>query len=372
MPQSAPGSVIQLLGPSTGGIRMHVGELARELAVRGWTVTTLGPAGVMDGVGTQDGVVDVPAAWNPLAIVRARQQLAEVIRETRPDVVHAHGLKAALVVLVARRAHRPPLVVTVHNLVSGTHSGVAARLLRGVEARILRRADLVIAISDEIDQRLDREVPRARRTFVLPVAPARHPTRDRLDVRAEHGIAPDDPLVVVVARHHPQKDLGMFLRAFARVVAVLPTARGLLVGDGPARADVERERARLGLTGSVVLAGQRPNPADEMNAADVVALSSRWEGSPLVVAECLSLGRPLVTTDVGTVTRHLTDGVDARVVPVGDEQAFAAALVDLLTDPQAACSLGEAGRRVAAAVFDRARLVDGVEAAYHRAAGDRA
>jgi glycosyltransferase involved in cell wall biosynthesis len=101
-----------------------------------------------------------------------------------------------------------------------------------------------------------------------------------------------------------------------------------------------------------------------MNAADVVALSSRWEGSPLAVAECLSLGRPLVTTAVGTVTRHLTDAVNARVVAVGDQHAFAAALLDVLRDPDAAAAMGEAGRRVATAAFDPEHLVDGVEAIY--------
>ena len=327
-------------------------------------MTVVGPSHVMDGAGPQDGVVAVPTSWNPVALLRARRQLSAQLASTRADVIHAHGLKAALVLLTLPRRRRAPMVLTVHNLVTGTRRGVVAHVLAAVERGIIRRADHVVVISDEIDQRMAGLVPADRRTFVLPVSPARHVGRTRADVRNEHGVADDAPMVVVVARHHLQKDLPMFLRAFAEVVAAMPTARAVLVGDGPERRAIEAERDQLGLTQSVVVAGHRPNPVDEMNAADVVALSSRWEGSPLAGAECLSLGRPLATTAVGTVTRHLTDGVDARVVPVGDAHAFAGALLDVLRDPQAAEDMARAGQRVAMTAFDPDHLVDGVESIY--------
>jgi glycosyltransferase involved in cell wall biosynthesis len=244
-----------------------------------------------------------------------------------------------------------------------------ARVLGRVERSILRRADHVVVISDEIEQHLAGLVPAERRTFVLPVSPRRLPSRSRDEVRAEYGFDPTQPLVAVVARHHPQKDLEMFLRAMVRVHDAVPAARALMVGDGPERPRLEAERSRLGLADVVTFAGYRPNPADEMQAADVVALSSRWEGSPLVVAECLTLGRPLVTTAVGTVARHLTDGVNARVVAVGDDEAFATALIEVLRNPARAAELGEAGRSIAASTFDPDRLVEAIEQVYRRVAG---
>jgi glycosyltransferase involved in cell wall biosynthesis len=367
--RDTPGTVTELLGPSAGGIRAHVGELTRRLEHVGWSVSVVGPAGVMSDAGPQDGVVEVPTGWNPLALGRARRQLAAHLGAASSDLVHVHGLKAALVATTIGRRSRPPVVLTVHNLVAGTQRGLGGRVLSVVERWLLRRADHVIAISDEIADRLSGLVPRDRWTFVLPVAPPRHVTRSRDDVRAEHGIAPDAPLITIVARHHPQKDLPMFLRAFARVISIMPAARGVMVGDGPERPAIEAERRSLGLEQSVVVAGHRPNPVDEMAAADVVALSSRWEGSPLAVVECLSLGQPLVTTAVGTVTRHLVDGVSARIVPIGDDAALAAALVDVLSDPVTARSLGEAGRRVADEVFDPDRLVAGVADVYRRVIG---
>jgi glycosyltransferase involved in cell wall biosynthesis len=364
--RDAVGTVIELLGPSTGGIRAHVGELARHLDRSGWTVSVVGPEGVMSDAGRQDGNVGVPTGWNPVALARARRQLRTQMRRCVPDVLHAHGLKAALVALTIPAGRRPPVVLTVHNLVAGTQEGLSARVLASVEQWLLHRADHVIAISDEIAERLRRVVGPDRWTFVLPVAPARHVTRSRADVRRDHGVPVEAPLVVIVARHHAQKDLPMFLRAFARVVAVLPGARAVMVGDGPERGAIESERRALALDESVVIAGHRPNPVDEMHAADVVALSSRWEGSPLAVVECLSLGKPLVTTAVGTVTRHLSDGINARIVPVGDDAAFASALIDVLSDPAAAAALGAAGKRVAQETFDPDHLSAGVEDVYRK------
>ena len=367
-PVAAPRAtrVLELLGPSTGGIRAHVAELSRRLATRGWDVVVAGPDRVMDGVGEQDAVVAVPAGWNPRSLRRARAQLRDLLGTEPFDILHAHGLKAALVALGVRS--RPPLVLTVHNLVGGTAAGVKARALGGVERSILRRVDHVVVISDEIAAHLAGLVPAERQTFALPVSPRRSPGRPAAAVRADYGIGADTPLVVVVARHHPQKDLAMFLQAMGQVRNTVPGARAVIVGDGPERAHLEAECARLGLVDVVAFAGFRPNPADEMQAADVVALSSRWEGSPLVVAECLALGRPLVTTAVGTVTRHLVDGVSARIVPVGDHAAFAAALADLLRNPERAAAIGTAGQAVAASTFDPERLVGAVEQVYRRVA----
>jgi glycosyltransferase involved in cell wall biosynthesis len=367
------GRVLNLLGPSAGGIRVHVAELTRQLRSRGWIVDVAGPAGVMTGLLDHDDglpeqhaaqgslrAVAVSASWSPLALQRARAQLRPALDGI--DVIHAHGLKAALVALTMRR--RPPVVLTIHNLVAGTRTGGAARVLGRVERAVVARADHVIVISDEIEARIADLVPPDRRSFVLPVAPHRTVTATRHGVRADLGIADDAPTVTIVARHHPQKDLPMFLRAMAIVRERVPAARAIIVGDGPDRALVEAERDELGLADVVVIAGFRPNPVDEMHAADVVALSSRWEGSPLAVAECLSIGAPLVTTAVGTVTRHLVDGESALIVPVGDVRRFADALGDVLLDHDLALRIGAAGQAVGQRVFALDALVEPLERIY--------
>jgi len=126
------GRVLQLLGPSTGGIRRHVVTLTAELRRRGWEVAVAGPAGVLDGVGELDAVVDVPAGSSAVQALRARRQLAPLLRGA--DLVHAHGLKAGWVAGSLRS--RPPLVVTVHNLVLDEAAGPSAPVLRVMEGML--------------------------------------------------------------------------------------------------------------------------------------------------------------------------------------------------------------------------------------------
>lgn len=367
---SASPTALELLGPSAGGIRAHVAELTRRVTESGWHGVVAGPAGVMDGLSTGlDAVVEVPSSWSPRALRRARRQLRAALAERGVDVIHAHGLKAALV--AEGLTARPPVVLTVHNLVAGTQDGWRARVLRPLEARILRRADHVVVISADGVERVRHLHPAERWSEVLPVTALRTPGRSRSQVRADLGVGGEDPLIVVVARLHPQKDLPTFIRAVDRLQRTRPAARAVIVGDGPDRDALCAEITRRDLGTRVVLAGHRPNPADEMAAADVVVLASRWEAGPLVAVECLALGRPFVTTAVGAITARLVDGRDARIVPIGDDQAMASAIDALLADPAAAERMGAAGRLAIEPLTSGDALVSPIVDVYTRLAGSR-
>jgi glycosyltransferase involved in cell wall biosynthesis len=136
----------------------------------------------------------------------------------------------------------------------------------------------------------------------------------------------------------------MLLDAVDHVRRRVDGVRLVVVGEGPEEAALRQRIDELGLDEVVTLAGARPSAADELAAADVVAISSSWESGPLVLFEAMQLGRPVVTTAVGAVTDVVEDGGTGRVVPPRDTKAFAGALAELLTDPSLANALGEAGR----------------------------
>lgn len=351
----APGrSVLQVLGPSSGGIRRHVAALASALEAGGWGVEVAGPAGVMRGLGRPQHDLSV---GGPLAVAAGRGELRALAGRAAPSLVHAHGLRAGW--LAAVSGLDVPVVVTVHNVVLAETRGPAALALRRLELALPRRVDAVIAVSAEIARRLP-----AGAVVVTPLGPAPRALRPPAEVRRAHGVGAGQPLVVTVARLHPQKDLVTLLLAAAAVRAARPEVRFVVAGDGPERARLVEQRRRLGLEAEVRFAGAVDNPADELAAADVVALSSLWEGSPLVVAEALLLGRPVVATAVGAVADTVADGVSGRLVPPRDPGALADALLDLLGDPEAAAAMAAAGRRVAEARFAPERLLDGVVAVY--------
>lgn len=350
--------VLQLLGPSAGGIRRHVAALVDGLAGQGWWSQVSGPAGVMEGIGPQDHVV--PVSISPAALLRGRRALADVVRDV--DVVHAHGLKAGWLASTVRGAR--PLVVTVHNLVLDEAAGRSAAVLRFLEGRLPRRTDAVIAVSPQIADRFAGRPGAERVRVVRPVGPPPVPQRDPARVRADLDISPEAPLVVCVARLHPQKDLPTLFRATAELRASFPDLVVVIVGEGPDEAELKALVSELDVDGTVRLIGPRPQAADEIAAADVVVVSSLWESGPLVVAEALELARPVVSTPVGFVPDLIEDGTSGRLAPIGDAAALAAAVGDMLSDSNRAAALGQAGRESVRRVLGADRLVGDVAKIY--------
>jgi glycosyltransferase involved in cell wall biosynthesis len=161
----------------------------------------------------------------------------------------------------------------------------------------------------------------------------------------------------------------MLLTAVNMAREQVPDIRLLLVGDGPQRQELMAVTASLGLREVVTFAGAQPWPMDEIGAADAVALSSVWEGSPIVAVETLRIGTPLVTTAVGSLPEYLHDGKNCRMVPVGDAAAFSAALVWTLTQPEPARQLGQRGRGVAEELFSPDKLARSVAEVYDEVVG---
>jgi glycosyltransferase involved in cell wall biosynthesis len=343
-----PPHVALVLGSSTGGIGRHVASVAAALTRSGVRVTVLGPLATEEQfafttAGARHVAVEVAAGARPLpaarALARLRRALAAGPDGVPVDVVHAHGLRAGLLAGLAV-PRGLPLVVTWHNaLLPG--AGRAQGLL---ERAVARRADVTLAASSDLVGRAWRLGARDVRPHAV-AAPARPPAaRAREDVRAELEAAPGQPLLVTVARLHPQKGLDVLLAATRTWSDRWPPPVLAVAGSGPLEAELRRLAEGSGA--AVRLLGARDDVPDLLAAADVVVLPSRWEARALVAQEALRAGRPLVASAVGGIPELVGDG--ARLVPPGDAAALAAAVAELLDDPTAAGALAERGRARAA------------------------
>lgn len=329
--------ILQVLGPSTGGIRQHVSFLTDALRRHGWDVDVAGPPGVLDGLGQLQHQMPIGPVRNAPRVIR---QLRTLLQDY--DLVHAHGLKAGWLVSVARgRASAPPVVVSVHNVVLDEAEGWAAPFWRILERRLPGRVDAVIAVSQQIADYLHA----ANVTTVPAFGPPPRPQQSGREVRTSLGIAPDAPFVVCVARLHPQKGLDTLLSAVPGVRDRIPNVRIAIVGEGPLDAELRELAQRTGVA-DVVTFAPPTHPADELAAADLVVIPSRWESGPLVLLEACALQRPVVATDVGFVA-DVIDGKSGWLVAPDDASALATAVVDALEHPD------ERAQRAAAA-FDRA------------------
>lgn len=336
--------VMLVLGTSGGGVGRHVRALERDLPAvpvpaggTPLTVSVAGPAQTREAFGYNDfHVLDVADRPRPRADAAAVRRLRRLTRDV--DAVHAHGLRAgALAVLANAGRRRPAVVVTLHNALVG--GGRTAAVHAVLERLVARGADAVLVVSGDLGARMRalgaRQVERA--LVPAPPRPAT-PGVTAADVRARLGVPDGTALAVTVGRLAPQKGLGLLLDAAALLAGGGAAERPVLVavaGDGPLR---EQLQARIDAERLPVhLLGHRDDVPDLVAAADVVLSTSVWEGQPLNVQEALRAGAAVVATDVGG-TREVT-GDAADLVPYGDAAALAAAVRRVVDDADHAADL---------------------------------
>jgi glycosyltransferase involved in cell wall biosynthesis len=187
---------------------------------------------------------------------------------------------------------------------------------------------------------------------------------DRRAARRVVGVDAARRLVAQVGRLEPQKDYPTFLAAAARVAAALPDVDFVIVGDGALRADLETTARRLGIAERVRFLGLRHDVPAVLAGVDVLALTSRWEGLPNVVIEAMATGAVVVATDVGGCRELIASGETGVLVPPGNPEAVADALLGVLADPERAARQAVAARRRIEREFTLAAMVEKTSRVY--------
>jgi glycosyltransferase involved in cell wall biosynthesis len=183
----------------------------------------------------------------------------------------------------------------------------------------------------------------------VPTERLRASAPPRADARARHGLDPSAFVVMGLGRLIRIKGFDLAVRALPRVSGAIPTARLLLVGDGPERPALEALAAALRVADRLRMTGGTTDVASHLAAADAVVMPSRNEGMGRVLVEAMALGRPVVATAVGGIPAVIADAECGRLIAPDDPEALADALVELGRDPGLRRKLGEAGRQRAEA-----------------------
>ena len=162
-------------------------------------------------------------------------------------------------------------------------------------------------------------------------------------------IETDSPTILFVGRFVPAKNLTLLVEAFANVVEQFPSAELILVGDGPLKPDVEAEIAQYDLQDSVRLPGYVDNEdlPEYYRGADVFALSSQRENHPITLLESMSCETPVVASSIGAIPEIVENGQTGFLYPVGSASDLAAAINQLLSDPELCTFCGRRARETA-------------------------
>jgi glycosyltransferase involved in cell wall biosynthesis len=296
--------------------------------------------------------IDLAAAW----------RLSRVIKQLKPDIVHAHDphavAMASTALSIASPSPRPPLVAS-----------------RRIEFRIARNSfsrwkysqvDCFLAISRAVRDRLVSDGIPSRKVEVVHegvdverVAAARSG-----NVHAALFLPTHAPIVGNVGALVAQKDHHTLIEAAALVVRDVPDTRFVILGEGELRPALEDHIRQKHLERHVFLAGFRADVLELLKDFDVFALSSMHEGMCTSLVDAMAAAKPAVATAVGGVPEVLADGDTGFLVPAKDHHALAERIVRLLRDEELRRQMGAAGLARARRLFTVERLVEETAAVY--------
>ena len=272
----------------------------------------------------------------------AYRQLAGLLREINPDIVHTHSSKTGLLGrIAARRAKVPVIVHTVHGFAfPATESLTSRKIFQACEIVAGRHCDAVICLnrSDEETTRTTLRVP-AENVFRIPngicldrFEPQRDPTVRAANKQQRLGLD-DRPLVINVGRLWEQKNPELFVRAACKLVREGLDCHFAMVGDGPLRDLLAQVIADSGASAQVHLLGWRSDVPEILPLADTFVLSSNWEGMPLVLLEANACGVPAVATDVAGSRDCIVDGETGLLARPNDVDDLAQKIRYVISNP---------------------------------------
>jgi glycosyltransferase involved in cell wall biosynthesis len=267
--------------------------------------------------------------WDPTVALR----IAALGRRNGVRLLHATGVKGTLVARMAARLIGARTLVHVHDL---NEPGAAISALQRLAAK---PTDAAVCVSEAVRElTVNRYHVRPERVRVarngIPLqalrtagAGARNRVRSELDIEAGRAV------LAIIGRLHPVKGHRALLAMLPGIVRSCPRALLLVIGDGPERPACEGLVRDLGMSQHVRFLGRRGDVPRLLAGVDLVLMPSQSEGLGLAAIEALAAARPVIAFAAGGLPEVVVDGVNGRLVPPGDGEAFARAVIETLRDP---------------------------------------
>jgi len=346
-PAAARLSILHVLAPSpVGGLErvVHALAIGHHRAGHDVHVAAVLDRGAVDHPFLiplrEAGVAVSPILLGPRAYLRERREVAAICRTRRPAVVHTHGYRADVLDAGVARSLGIPVVTTVHGFTGGDAKN---RVYEHLQRRAYRRFDAVVAVSRPLGEALGRGGVGRERLHVVPNAwPGDRPVEEPHAAREALGVPAGAFHIGWVGRLSREKAPDVLLEALGRLRDVPFVAS--FIGAGPEQAALELRASELGLAERIRWHGLLPEAGRWFRAFDVLVLSSRTEGTPIVLFEAMSACIPIVATAVGGVPDVVSEREALLVAPEAPEQ-LAEAIRAVRAMPEAAAARARAAQQ---------------------------
>jgi glycosyltransferase involved in cell wall biosynthesis len=372
-PRQPPAVLQVVLSLASGGTERLVVETVKSLRTRfRMAVCCLDEAGELASELTEIGVPVTVLGRRPGFHASLGKQIARVARQHGATVLHCHQY-TPFVYGACAKLWTPGVrvIFTEHGRLFDQQPSAKRRLANTVLRAIPVR---VYAVSHDLRAHLlleafgDDQVRVLHNGVKPPPLPA---VGDRAAARLALGLPPDAFVVGAVGRLDPVMCLDVVIQATAALRGRCENTTLVLVGEGPHRTRLEGEVGRLGLGDTVKFAGYRSDVRAVMPAFDVFVNASSTEGISLTILEAMSAGLPVVATAVGGTPEIVVDGETGLLVPAGNPQALAQAILEVRSLADGGSQLGASARQRVLSEFSFDRMVEEYASAYMIAAGER-
>ena len=359
--------------PSAGGSGILATELGLALAGRGHEVhfvTEEPPFRLRhfheNVVSHVVDMVSYPLFKMPPYSLALAARIADVAEENDIQLWHAHyAMPNAVAAIFARKmmddSRQFSIVTTLHGT-DITLVGSDPSFYR-ITRFAMEKSDAVTAVSNWLSQETMREFDLSKpvRTIYNFLDPAKFTTTHVK--RCQFAECSEERILMHISNFRPVKRVTDVVRVFKRVLDQIP-AKLVMVGEGPERMAAVGVAKQLGVQEHIRYVGNTENIHEIIQCADLILQPSEHESFGLVPLEAMACGVPVLATASGGITEVVEDGVTGYLCNVGDIEAMAARATEVLSDPELARRMGEAGRKRALSNFDRDAIVDQYEALY--------
>lgn len=294
-------------------------------------------------------------------------RVCSVIRRVKPDVVHLHSRRGAdLFGGLGARMARVPAVILSRRVDDSIELGMIGRL------KFNTLPDRIVAISDGIRKVLlscSVDGDKVEMVHSAVVSDSDVFRRDRGWLKSEFGIPEDAPVIGTIAQLIERKGHKYLFAAIPEILKEFPSARFLMLGEGPIRADLEAYVSDLGVGNTVIFAGFRTDIARILPNLDLLVHPALREGLGVCLLQAASAGLPIVATEAGGIPEIVRNEETGLLIPPEDSDAVACSVLRLLRDKDLSGILGENARRIVETEFSVENMVEGNIRVYNKVLG---
>lgn len=286
--------------------------------------------------------------------------MARILRYTeRNDVhiIHSHGYKPNI--LLSILPHKGVSVVsTVHGWSTQT-GDTKGRIYQFIDSLALKKMDKVIAVSQSVfEDLLRRGVSRNKITTIYNGITFNDSENQHAGttVRTEHGVSENTFVIGAVGRLAPIKGYEYLIEAMASAAKNIPDWKLFIAGEGPLKDDLVRKIAECGLTSHITLVGYQSPVSRFLSMLDVFVMPSLSEGLPIALLEAMSCGKPVLASSVGGIKEVVTNGENGVLLPAGDSEKLAQAIVAMYRNRELRDNFSRRGKALVVERFTAATM----------------